>query len=699
MKTVPNSIFSALLPRLVLVAFLTACQLDPTVVGTMQDPPAPTVVSEEVPTAAPVKAGRPDAETSYLRTVDSLGSPTGEWLAQVRTDLPLDHQQPDTGHYRVEVRVISQDGVSILTLLLEQRAYGLGYTMPKLVRWSQDTHSLFISEQSIPDGCAPFEQLNGLWRFDTTDGQVTMLIPQSNALAISPDETQVAYIGGQGFATNELVVQELQTANYATVLLEPVEVDAQFGAIVWSPVGNELVLTAAYHPCQSDGSQTILHVDVNNRVVALLLQQATPSLRTAEWLTSSSQIGLVDQQGRHWTFDLATHEISLIPTPDLFVSDFAWQPLVSLRGTHIEAISHPDVPLPVALAIPPDLCPPYELHTWVNYRCAQQIEAFELEQGVPGIARANKQLSIDTVQGTVIFTDQEAQGGDDEESYSYLGFLPMLGHHLVSVHYFEGGEYLLINRETGELTQIPTMPVVNGDGSRFATVQDVQQIPYFEILFWQVDSPAQQVIQPEKQIIIPHQTFYQDPTAFWSTNHQLMISVVPFPQQIADQIVVDLNATDITITYNGEPANRPALQMDYYPGRTDAIRQIDTLRVGSYLYADRDYIFTSVPAQLDGQPYFRFNNDNMHVSTADYTAFHLYRPATLYIAIDEQACALPGWMADWEPVNETITTTDIGLKLYSKGFPEGDVMLGANEAPPAACIRSHYLVFMVQSEG
>lgn len=691
--------FSALLPSLVLLAFLTACQIEPEALGTMQDASVPIIVSEEAPTAAPVESGRTDAETSYLRTVDSIASPTGAWLAQVRTDLPPDHQQPDTGHYLVEVRVISQDGVSILTPLLERRVYGLGYTMPKLVRWSQDGHSIFISEQSIPDGCVPFEQLNGLWRFDTIDGQVTILIPRSTALAISPDETQVAYIGGQGFATNELVVQELQTANYATVLLEPVGVGAQFGAIVWSPVGNELVLTAAYHPCQPDWRQTILHVDVNNRVVALLLQQATPSLRTAEWLTSSSQISLVDQQGRHWTFDIATHGVSLIPTPDLFVSDFARQSLADLRGTHIEAIPHPDAPLPVALAIPPDLCRPYELHTWVNYRCAQQIEAFELEHGVPGIARANKQLSIDTAQGTVIFTDQEAQGGDDEESYSYLGFLSMLGHHLVSVHYFEGGEYLLINRETGELTQIPTIPVINGDGSRFATVRDVQQIPNFEILFWRVDGAAQFVIQPEKQIIIPHQTFYQDPTAFWSTNDQLTISIVPFPQQIADQIVVNLNATDLNIAYNGEPANRPILPMDYYPGRTDAIRQIDTLRVGSYLYADRDYIFTSVYERLDGQPYFRFNNDNMHVSTTDYVTFHLYRPATLYIAIDEQACALPGWMVDWEQVNETITTTDIGLKLYRKGFPEGDLMLGANEAPPAACIRSHYLLFIVQSEG
>lgn len=81
-----------------------------------------------------------------------------------------------------------------------------------------------------------------------------------------------------------------------------------------------------------------------------------------------------------------------------------------------------------------------------------------------------------------------------------------------------------------------------------------------------------------------------------------------------------------------------------------------------------------------------------------YVKFHLYRPATLYVAIDEQACELPAWMQDWTPVDVMIATNDIGLKLYAKPFAPGDRVVGGNAVPPAACIRSHYLLFVGKDE-
>ena len=70
--------------------------------------------------------------------------------------------------------------------------------------------------------------------------------------------------------------------------------------------------------------------------------------------------------------------------------------------------------------------------------------------------------------------------------------------------------------------------------------------------------------------------------------------------------------------------------------------------------------------------------------------------ATLYVAFDSRATALPPWLDDgtWTLTSLYLDATDTGTstlarKVYSKQVPAGTVMLGGNLAPRAY---GHYVV-------
>ena len=118
--------------------------------------------------------------------------------------------------------------------------------------------------------------------------------------------------------------------------------------------------------------------------------------------------------------------------------------------------------------------------------------------------------------------------------------------------------------------------------------------------------------------------------------------------------------------------------------------------VGEKVYYDRDYRFREVPDVLNGATYFLFSNSAMQATNDSYVHFRLFEPATLYVAIDAQAGRLPGWMdMGWLPIEETVSTDDIPMKLYKKEFGIGEVSLGGNWMPPSEGVRSHYLLFVV----
>lgn len=120
----------------------------------------------------------------------------------------------------------------------------------------------------------------------------------------------------------------------------------------------------------------------------------------------------------------------------------------------------------------------------------------------------------------------------------------------------------------------------------------------------------------------------------------------------------------------------------------------DVLTTGRLVYVDRNYVFTHVPAALEGQEFIRTANDDKDVTADDFLTFTLTRDAIVYVLYDMRSITLPEWLADnsWEMTNSFVVTDDIIRRVYQKAFQAGEITLGGNAQPPMTDPLSNYNV-------
>jgi len=124
------------------------------------------------------------------------------------------------------------------------------------------------------------------------------------------------------------------------------------------------------------------------------------------------------------------------------------------------------------------------------------------------------------------------------------------------------------------------------------------------------------------------------------------------------------------------------------------------LAVGVRAYTDRTYQLTSVPASLAGAELVQAANDDKTSTSSGLLTFTLSGSATLYVAYDPRATALPAWMSGWQKLTDRVGVNDSKISymaLYSKTFPAGSVTLGGNLQSPAAGALNNYFVIAKQS--
>lgn len=355
--------------------------------------------------------------------------------------------------------------------------------------------------------------------------------------------------------------------------------------------------------------------------------------------------------------------------------------------------------IPVAHPIPPEICAPYyRLTDPYNRDCAQKIEALQIAAGITTVTRQGPQLVLTLANGTVeSYTDTEGEGGGAWASYSYINYLLPLHAYLLHIQYYEGSEYLLVRQDSGEKLLLPSAPIMAPDERHFFTLFNRFENP-LRLSLWQI---SDQQLAPRLQLRFEPIPLFNGPQTIsgWMNATTMQITTTTQISLPSGLIAVTVTDADVKVTYNGHSLVEPLLDTqqirhDNYYG----VFAIEPAAVGKTIYHDRDYVFTELPKPLRNQLYFQFDNQQMHDNTGAYVKFHLYHPATLYVAIDAAACQLPAWLSDWSRSDLQLATSDINLTLYQKQFPAGDVVLGGNVAPPASCIRSHYLLVVAQDE-
>ena len=122
---------------------------------------------------------------------------------------------------------------------------------------------------------------------------------------------------------------------------------------------------------------------------------------------------------------------------------------------------------------------------------------------------------------------------------------------------------------------------------------------------------------------------------------------------------------------------------------------------GTIYWIDRKYQITAISPGLVGCTLIRGGNDDKNLTTSTHLTLKLGSPAVIYIGYDKRGTVLPAWLADgtWRLTSEAITASGGDLqaspmKVYSKRFLSGRIILGGNKQPPAVGAGSNYVVIV-----
>ncbi len=120
------------------------------------------------------------------------------------------------------------------------------------------------------------------------------------------------------------------------------------------------------------------------------------------------------------------------------------------------------------------------------------------------------------------------------------------------------------------------------------------------------------------------------------------------------------------------------------------------LSVGSTVYIDRAYTFTSVPSSVQGAAYIQTANNDKTATSAAFLGFTVDQPVTVYAAYDKRLSP-PSWLTTlgFTDSGQDLVTSDTTFDLFARSFPAGPITLGGN----ASTGGSMYSVIIQSEEG
>jgi hypothetical protein len=118
----------------------------------------------------------------------------------------------------------------------------------------------------------------------------------------------------------------------------------------------------------------------------------------------------------------------------------------------------------------------------------------------------------------------------------------------------------------------------------------------------------------------------------------------------------------------------------------------DLMSQNNTVYIDRNYIFSVIPSKFIDMVYLRTANDDKSASGNPLISFDVNQNVTVYVGYT--GSGLPSWLSGWTSTGDVLGTTDRDMKIYSKSFPAGTVVLGDNGGAP-----SMYTVLVTKADG
>ncbi|MBE6848411.1 MAG: rhamnogalacturonan lyase [Ruminococcus sp.] len=122
----------------------------------------------------------------------------------------------------------------------------------------------------------------------------------------------------------------------------------------------------------------------------------------------------------------------------------------------------------------------------------------------------------------------------------------------------------------------------------------------------------------------------------------------------------------------------------------------DKIQVGDFIFGDRDFTYTQLPAELEGAEAILTPCDAKFLKT-DLAVLTAAKDMTVYVAMDSRVEPLPAWLDDWTKTDMTAASSnDVVFHLYAKELNAAQsVTLGAN-GQDSYCV--NYTVFSVEKK-
>lgn len=166
--------------------------------------------------------------------------------------------------------------------------------------------------------------------------------------------------------------------------------------------------------------------------------------------------------------------------------------------------------------------------------CGKKIEAEVLKRpGASAIARREGRLLAITIPGDApyIFEDQPGEAGPDTSLY---GYVPTADAVVLYRARGEKLEFLVLDRATGSVTELPNEPKFNRDGRYFATADFCKDGCENRIAVWRFERRG-----AVRERVFTPRTPWEDAEVSWGSNTRLIVDITEGKR--ASAINLDLN--------------------------------------------------------------------------------------------------------------------------------------------------------------
>ncbi len=166
--------------------------------------------------------------------------------------------------------------------------------------------------------------------------------------------------------------------------------------------------------------------------------------------------------------------------------------------------------------------------------CGKRIEAELLKRpGANAIARREGRLLAITIPGDApyIFEDQPGEAGPDT---SFYGYVPTADAVVLYRARGEKLEFLVLDRATGSVTELPNEPRFNRDGRYFATADFCKDGCENRIAVWRFERRG-----AVRERVFTPRTPWDDAEVSWGSNTRLIVDITEGKRSSA--INLDLN--------------------------------------------------------------------------------------------------------------------------------------------------------------